>query len=93
MARFNNFSWKETLLTLWKIYYGGSFDGAGYEKAVIKHGGNTGERCKLRAFYNNITSSKYFFSKVKGAKRKQNATDNVKKIILERGQRCSRKLL
>lgn len=61
MARFNNFSWQETLLTLWEIYYGGSFDGAGYEKAVIKHGGNTGERCKLRDFYNNITSSKYFF--------------------------------
>ena len=55
MARFNNFSWQETLLTLWKIYYGGSFDGAGYEKAVIKHGGNTGERCKLRDFYNNVT--------------------------------------
>lgn len=67
MARFNNFSWQETLLTLWKIYYGGSFDEAGYEKAVIKH--------------------------EQGAKRKQNATDNVKKIILERGQRCSRKLL
>ena len=55
MARFNNFSWQETLLTLWKIYYGGSFDGAGYEKAVIKHGSNTGERCKLRDFYNNVT--------------------------------------
>ena len=93
MARFNNFSWKETLLTLWKIYYGGSFDGAGYEKAVIKHGGNTGERCKVSDFYNNITSSKYFFSKVKGAKRKKNATDNVRNIIFERDQRCSRKLL
>ena len=70
MARFNNFSWQETLLTIWEIYYGGSFDGAGYEKAVIKHGGNTGERCKLRDFYNNITSSKYFFfAKVKEAKR------------------------
>lgn len=77
MARFNNFSWQETLLTLWKIYYGRSFAGAGYEKAVIKHGGNTGKRCKLRDFYNNITSSKYLFSKVKRAKRKQNATDNV----------------